>query len=287
MLIDSHCHVNFNAYNKDDREIIDRSLAEDIWLINIGSEYETSRRSIGIAENYQQGVYAVVGLHPIHVTGDVTESVITNGQTQEVTTRREEFDYNKYKELAKSSKKVVGLGEVGLDYFYFDRNEADAKAKKNLQKEYFNQFINLASELNLPLVVHCRGHKDNPYEVYDDILEIIQGSDKKIRGVIHCFGGNSSQAQKFINLGFYIGFTGIITFKKKAEELQQIAKEIPLEKILIETDAPYLAPEPHRGQRNEPSYVKFVAQKIAQLKGLNLEEVANTTTANARNLFNI
>lgn len=287
MLIDSHCHINFNAYQEDSNEVIGRALADDIWLVNIGSDYTTSKNAIEIAKNYSSGVYAVAGLHPIHLIDDITETVIVNGKKQDVTTPKEVFDYNLYRDLAKSSNKMVGLGEVGLDYFYFDKNDQDAKDKKNLQKEVFKNFINLASELKLPLVIHCRGHKDDPYGAYDDILEILRSSDKRVGGVIHCFGGNLTQAKDFVKLGFYVGFTGIITFKKKSEDLQEIVKDLPLEKILIETDAPFLSPEPYRGQRNEPAYVKFVAKKVAELKNLTLEEVSIATVNNTKEMFNI
>lgn len=287
MLIDSHCHINFNAYKEDADEVISRSLSDNTWLVNIGSQYSTSQRTIKIAEKYHQGVYAVVGLHPIHLIDDITESVIIDGVKHEIITKREEFDYDKYQDLARSSKKVVGIGEVGLDYFNFDKNDVALATKKNEQRAVFQKFISLADELGLPLVVHCRGHKDDPYGAYDDVLDILKGAPKGVKGVIHCFGGNLSQAQSFIDLGFYIGFTGIITFKKKSEELQEIVKKIPLEKILIETDAPFLSPEPYRGQRNEPLYVKFVAQKVAELKKISLAEIAESTTSNTRNLFNI
>jgi len=287
MLIDSHCHINFRVYKDDADQVITRALAENIWLVNIGSQYSTSARTIKIAENYDQGVYAVVGLHPIHLIDDITESVVLDGVKHEIKTQREEFDYDKYKALAKSSKKVVGLGEVGLDYYYFDKSDSNFESKMTLQKEVFEKFIYLAAELDLPLVIHCRGHKTDPYFAYDNVLEIIKHSGQAIRGVIHCFGGNLKQAREFIDLGFYVGFTGIITFKNKAEEVQAIAQAIPLDKILIETDAPFLAPIPYRGQRNEPLYVKLVAQKIAELKNLSLQEVSEATTANAQNLFNI
>lgn len=287
MLIDSHCHVNFSAYHDDMDKVIDRCLSNDIWLINIGSEYHTSFKTIEIANNYDQGVYAVVGLHPIHVTSDIIENVMVLGQKKEVKTPQEKFDYDKYKYLAQSSNKVVGLGEIGLDYFYFDKNDVDVHSKKQLQQEVFEQFMDLANELDLPLVIHCRGHLNDPYGAYDDILKLIKNNNKEISGVIHCFGGNMSQAKEFIDLGFYIGFTGIITFKKKAEDLQAIVAEIPLNRILIETDAPFLAPEPYRGQRNEPYYVKFVAEKVAKLKDTTIDEVAKITTSNAKKLFNI
>ena len=285
MLIDSHCHINFSAYKDDAQAVIKRALDGDTWLINIGSQYSTSARTIKIAENYSEGVYAVVGLHPIHLVDDITESVVIDGQKHEITTKREEFDYDKYKELARSSKKVVGLGETGLDYFYF-KTDTDIEAHKKIQKQVFTDFVKMSQELNLPLVIHARGTKNDPYGVYDDILEILKATGASL-GVTHCFGGNWRQAQEFINLGFYIGFTGIVTFKSKAEEVQAIIKELPLDKILIETDAPFLSPEPYRGKRNEPAYVKFVAQNIAELKNLSLTEVSEITFNNAKNLFKL
>ena len=231
MLIDSHCHINFSAYKDDSQEVIARALKSGVWLINIGSEYSTSARTIKIAENYSEGVYAVVGLHPIHLVDDITESVVIDGQKHEITTKREEFDYNKYLELAKSSKKVVGLGETGLDYFYFNEN-IDIEAHKTIQRKVFTDFIKMSQELDLPLVIHARSVKNDPDGVYDDILEILKATGASA-GVTHCFGGNLRQAQEFINLGFYIGFTGIVTFKSKAEAVQAIIKELPLDKILI------------------------------------------------------
>ena len=289
MLIDSHCHINFNAYKEDAEEVIQRSLANDIWMINIGSQYSTSARTIKIAEEYPEGVYAVVGLHPIHLTQDITESATFNGKKYDFTTKQEKFDYGKYKELALSSAKVVGLGETGLDYYYFDEMDMDNEEIKNRQKEVLKGFIKLAEELNLPLVFHCRGSKDDPYGAYDDMLDMLsyklQVTSYKLKGVIHCFGGSREQAKKFLDLGFYLGFTGIITFKK-SEELREVVKEIPLEKILIETDAPFLAPEPYRGKRNEPAYVQYVGQRIAEIKGISPELVARQTCDNTRKLFN-
>jgi TatD DNase family protein len=265
--------------------VIQRSLDSDTWLINIGSQYSTSVRTVKIASRYNKGVYAVVGLHPIHLNDDITESVMIDGVNYEITTKREEFDYDKYKELAQSSDRVVGLGETGLDYFYF-KDGIDTSEHKKIQKDVFKEFIKMAGELDLPLVIHCRGSKDNPDGAYDDILEILKENDK-IRGVIHCFGGNMRQAKEFVELGFYIGFTGIVTFKKKSEEIAEIARELPMDKILIETDAPFLSPEPHRGKRNEPEYVKFVASKISELRNIKLDEVASATVKNTLELFKL
>lgn len=292
LLIDSHCHVNFNAYKEDGEEVIKRTLDKNIWMINIGSQDTTSQRSIKIAEKYPEGVYAVVGLHPIHLVQDVTETATFEGETYEFTTRQEIFDKEKYRTLAKSSKKVVGLGETGLDYWYFSEFGAEqiSEARK-VQQQVFREFIDLSIELDLPLIIHCRGTKDDLYGAYDDAYEIIKDALAKhgwpLKGVIHCFTGTAEQAKKFIKLGFFIGFTGLITFKKKMEWLWEIVKQTPLDKLLVETDAPFLSPEPYRGKRNEPAFVQFVAQKVAELKGLTLEEVAEATTGNAQKLFNI
>lgn len=288
MLIDSHCHINFAGFKEDADMVIQRSLDSDTLVINVGSQWTTSVRTVEIANKYESGVYAIVGLHPIHLTDDITESVMIDGKKQEFTTRREDFDYDKYKELALSSDKVIGLGESGLDYYYFDQNKKDQEEIKKIQKDVFRGFIKMAKELDLPLVMHCRGTKDDPHGAYDEMLEILEEDESRgLRGVIHCFGGNLSQAKWFVDLGFYVGFTGIVTFKKKVGETQVIAREIPLNKILIETDAPFLSPEPHRGKRNEPSYVKFVAEKIAELKNISIDEVSRITVENTKKLFKI
>ncbi|MCX6740218.1 MAG: TatD family hydrolase [Candidatus Parcubacteria bacterium] len=277
MLIDSHAHLTFKDFDPDLEEVIRRSLDCGTQIINASADYETSVQAVDLAQN-RDGMWAFIGCHPDELAN-------------------EEFNIDKYRKLALSSKKVVGIGEVGLDYYRLDNNAAEIKSE---QKEIFLQFINLAQELDLPLVLHGRGKKDDPYGVYDEMLEILKAevsayakasADRRsmkseVKGVIHCYGGNLEQVKKFIDLGFYIGITGIVTFKN-AKELQAIVKEISLDKMLIETDAPFLAPDPYRGQRNEPSYVKYVCQKIAELKELSFDEVAKATHENTCRLFNL
>lgn len=254
MLIDTHAHLNFNAYKEDSLEILQRSLDNNIWMINVGSQYATSKRAVELAEKYPQGVYAAVGLHPIHAN-------------------EEEFDYAKYKKLGLSvaEGKVVAIGEIGLDY------KSEYVSYKEKQKTALNEQIELAKALDLPIIFHCR-------EAHADLIEILHSRfqilDSKPRGVIHCFTGNLAEAKEYLSLGFYLGFNGII-FKLNLDEV--IAKT-PLDRILIETDCPYLTPLPMEG-RNEPLYVKYVAEKIAKVKNLSYQELSQATTQNAKKLF--
>jgi TatD DNase family protein len=279
MLIDSHSHVNFNAFKEDHDEVIKRALDKNIWLINVGSQYSTSERAVKIAENYPNGVFAAVGLHPIHL-----EEGMVDEEEAQFKTVQEDFILENYRLLARQSK-VVAIGETGLDYYRLDVANRSEKEIKDRQKKVFREQLVLANELNLPLIFHCRGSKENPEDAYKEMLEILS-EHKGLKGVIHCFGSTLEIAQKFIDLGFYIGFTGIITFEK-AQKLQEVVKNLPLEKILVETDCPYLAPEPYRGKRNEPMYVEFVARKIAEIKGTDFDKVADVTTRNVKELFKI
>jgi TatD DNase family protein len=250
MLIDTHAHLNFKAYKDDSDEVIQRALTSDTWMINVGSQYKTSERAVEMAEKHEKGAYAAVGLHPIHVDS-------------------EEFDKEKYKGLAKNSK-VVAIGETGLDYYHI----VDEEARKR-QKLLLQQHLKLAKELNKPIILHCR-------KAYDDLLSELEGI--KLPGVVHCFLGRWNQAEQFLKMGFYLGFTGVVTYSR---DYDKVIKNTPLNKILIETDCPYLTPEPHRGERNEPSYVKYVAEKIAEIKEISFDKVIEQTTKNAKELFKI
>jgi len=269
-LIDTHSHLNFNAYKEDAEEVIKRSLENNTWMINIGSQYETSKRAVELAEKHNQGVYASVGFHPIHLGKDFFKVKTDSEETNE---EDKGFDSESYRELAKSSK-VKAIGEIGLDYYYRPKSKTKTALFKEKQKEVFLKQLDLAEELNLPVVFHCR-------MAHEDLITILKQRNNK--GVIHCFTGNLDQAKEYIKMGFYIGFNGII-FKL---DLNDIIKEIPLEKILIETDCPYLTPPEAKTERNEPAFVKYVVQRIADLKGIDYEKVAQVTTENARSLFKI
>ena len=275
MLIDTHSHLNFNAYKEDLSQVIERTLENNVWMINVGSQYTTSRRAVEIAQKYPQGVYAAVGLHPIHLSSGIFKTKIDKEEI-EFETREENFDYQKYKSLARSEK-VVAIGEIGLDYYYRPKTKKKLAEFKERQKEAFIEQLNLAEELNLPVIFHCR-------MAHDDLLEILKSRAPNFipYGVIHCFTGSLEQAQKFLEMGFYLGFNGII-FKLNLDE---IIKKTPLERILVETDCPYLTP-PQENSRNEPSYVKYVAERIAQIKKIKFNEVCQITTENAKKLFKI
>lgn len=257
MIIDTHAHLNFNTYKEDSLKVLQRSLDNGVWMINVGSQYSTSKRAAGMAQNYKQGVYAAVGLHPIHLE---TES----------------FDYEKYKELAKSEK-VVAIGEVGLDY------KPEYALSKEKQKGVLFQQLKLAEELDLPVILHCR-------MAHDDLIKILSENSFRSSGVIHCFTGTWKQAEKYLSMGLYLGFNGII-FKLNLDE---IIKKTPLDRILLETDCPYLTPPlPAEAlakagpppYRNEPMFVKYVAERIAKIKNLAPEEIVKITTENAKKLF--
>lgn len=272
MLIDTHAHLNFAAYKNDLEEVIKRCSDQKVGVINVGSEYKTSRRAVEMAQKYEN-LWAAIGLHPIHLSSSTYYDKIDDSEEIEFKPSTEEYDMEKYRELAKNPK-VVAVGEVGLDYFHDKENIEH-------QKEIFKKQIKLAVEFNLPIIIHCR-------DAYKDVLEIIQEEKKKygekLRGVVHSYLGRLSQAKDFIDAGFYLGFNGIVTF---ARDYDKVLKNISLENILIETDCPYLTPLPHRGKRNDPTYVRFVAEKIAEVKKVDFKSVSEATSENAKKLFGI
>ena len=291
MLIDSHAHINFKEYDAELDDVVQRSLDNKTWLINVGSNYESSQKAVEIANKFGLGVWAAIGLHPIHLIKDIEEKSEFDGQETVFFTSKEKFAYDKYLELAKSSDKVVALGETGLDFFRLADVKHPLAKVKEMQINVFRKFIKLAKETDLPLILHCRGEEKDPLAAYDTMLEVLKlelgdWRSEGNRGVIHCFGGTLGHALKFIDLGFYIGFTGIVTFKN-AKELQEIVRQIPLAKILVETDAPFLAPDPYRGKRNEPTFVRYVVQKIADLKQMTFEDVEKATFENTSSLFKL
>jgi len=281
MLIDTHTHLNFNAYRVDFEEVIKRTLEGDVWMINIGTQYDTSKKAIEIAENYGKGVYAAIGLHPLHLESRKMDALEIGSQIGGVKTRAEEFDYQKYKELAKS-KKVIAIGEIGLDYYYKPKTKIKLNLFKQKQKELLLKQLKLAKELNLPVIFHCR-------MAHQDLIQFLKENKaiKPKNAVAHGFVGNSEELEEYLDFGFHIGFNGIIFKNIEGIDFRENIRKTPLDKILVETDCPYLTPPQAEGQRNEPLFVKYVAEMIAKIKNLSYEEVANTTTKNARKLFEI
>tara|TARA_Y100000588_G_C14231256_1_gene915386 strand:- start:1402 stop:2157 length:756 start_codon:yes stop_codon:yes gene_type:complete len=249
-LIDTHSHIYYDKYNNDLPEVLNNAQNKNVSkIICVGVDIETSKKSIQIAEKYDM-VYATAGYHP-------HESKETKS------------DYLDQLKKLLTHKKVIAVGEMGLDYFY---EISDSK----IQRKIFREQLDLAKELNMPAIIHNRNSDD-------DLFNDIKSSGIK-KGVIHCFASNLEFANKILDLGLHISFTGMITFVK---ELQDVVNQIPLNKIMIETDAPYLAPIPYRGKRNEPYMVNFIAEEIAKIKGLTFKEVAKTTTKTARDFFGI
>jgi len=310
MFIDTHAHLNFKTFKDDYKVVIKRAFDNNVKdIINVGSSFSTSLEAIRIAEEYNQNtnkhesadrqslkakgckliadssVYATVGLHPIHLVKDIVEEATFGGSKYSFKTKQEFFDYQRYKNLAKSSKKVVAIGETGIDLYRLEDTKHSFDDIIKLQSDVFRAHVRLAKELNLPLIIHSRDDQDHKYSAYKIMLEILK-KEKYYRGVIHCFVGNLKEAKEFIKMGFYIGVNGIVTFKNSVD-LQAVIKKIPIDKILVETDCPYLAPEPHRGKRNEPASVVEVAKKITEIKNIPLSEVENQTTKNAINLFKL
>jgi TatD DNase family protein len=252
MFIDTHCHLDFPEFDKDRDEVIRNAESQGIdYIINIGSSLEGSIRSLALASQYRQ-VYATIGIHPHDA-----DSFNANIQ-------------NNIKELAKREK-VVAIGEIGLDYY------RDFSHQEN-QRSLFMALVRLAKDLNLPVVIHCR-------QAQDDVLKILKEA-LPLKAVVHCFSGDKNFLDECLALGFLVSFTCNITYKK-AQNLRDLVKVIPLEKLLLETDAPFLPPEIQRGRRNEPANVRYLAQEISRIKGVGIEEVAGITSDNAQKFFHI
>ncbi|MBI2013308.1 MAG: TatD family hydrolase [Candidatus Colwellbacteria bacterium] len=273
-LIDVHTHTQFAAYEKDSREVIVRALESGVWIINVGTQVNTSIRAIDVARDYKEGVYAAIGLHPIHTDKSYHDEKELGGPpTGGFTSRGEEFDYEYYKKVGQHSK-VVAIGECGLDYY---RSSQETKKK---QFAAFEAQIKLSHELQKPLMIHCR-------QAFPDLIKLLTNNYKlltNLPGVVHFFSGTKNDAKALMELGFSFSFGGVTTF---ARDYDEVIKYIGLDRIVLETDAPYVAPTPHRGKRNEPTYIVYVAEKLAEILGVATDTVAKMTTANARRIFKI
>ncbi|EKE16118.1 MAG: Sec-independent protein tatd [uncultured bacterium] len=289
-LIDTHAHVNFSAFKEDGEDVLRNAIRNGVFVVNVGSQYSTSKRAVEYAKKFFTGVYAIVGIHPVHLKkGSFMHQDPDELEETEIQTNGEQFEKEKYLELAQEEK-VVAIGEIGLDYHHFVEGD-NIEAMKIKQKEVLIKFIELANEVEKPVMIHCWGVKSSKEldharaDAYDDLLEILQKYPVDKKGVVHSFVGSYKTAKKFIELGYKIGLNGIVTY---GESYDRLIREIDLKNILLETDCPYLTPRPlEREKRNEPIFVKYIAQKIADVKGISVEEVAEQTTKNAKAVFGI
>ncbi|KJL02709.1 MULTISPECIES: TatD family hydrolase [Priestia] len=254
MLFDTHVHLNAEQYEDDLQEVINRALEKGVQnMVVVGFDEPTIKKAIQIAETYEF-IYASVGWHPVDAI-DMTDEHLAW-----------------IEELAQHPK-VVALGEMGLDYHW-------DKSPKEVQKDVFRRQIRLARKVNLPIIIHNR-------DATEDVVTILKEEHvEEVGGIMHCFTGSIEVAKQCMDMNMYISFGGPVTFKN-AKKPKEVAAELPLDKLLIETDCPYLTPHPFRGKRNEPGYVSYVAEQIAELKGITYEELADITTANAKKLFGI
>lgn len=253
MIFESHIHLDDPRYDKDREELIE-SLAENniAYVLNPGADRASSERAFELSQKYER-VYGAVGTHP-HDAKDFTGD-----------------DLSRYEELA-GYEKIVAIGEIGLD-FHYDNSPRD------IQEEVFRIQMDLAERLGLPVLIHSR-------EAIDLTHEVLYDYRSRVRGVIHCYSDNWENAKRFLDLGYYIALGGVVTFNK-AEDTREVARKIPLDRLLLETDGPYLAPMPFRGKRNEPKYINLVAEKIAEVRGEDLDKVIHTTYANTMEMLGL
>lgn len=254
-LVDTHCHIDGAEYDRDRDEMIARAGRAGVrLLVNMGDSLESSRRSVKLAARYKN-VYTGVGVHP--------EEAFPFTQT----------DDDRLAAWAGETR-VVAVGEIGLDYYW----EKD-QDRRQLQRDIFVRQLALARDLNLPVCIHDR-------EAHGDLLKILQTEGKENRGVVHCFSGSLEMARELLKLGWYLGVDGPVTYKNAKKGLE-VLREIPLDRLLLETDSPYLTPHPYRGRRNEPGLVRLVAEKTAELREISLAELAEQTTRNARDIYGL
>ena len=274
MIIDTHAHLNFDVFDKDRKKVIGRCEKNKVFVINVGINFETSKKAVEIAEKYK-GMFASVGLHPLNLD---TGLLKIKNQKEKL---EKFFDYQKYKELAKSPK-VVAIGEIGLDYYLKPKTKKKREIFKAKQKELLFEELKLAKKLNLPVIFHCR-------MAHLDLIQFLKENKEVFpkKAVLHSFVGKIEELKEYLNFGYYIGFNGIIFKKIEGIDFEEIIKMVPEEKILVETDAPYLVPFQIKEKRNEPIFVKYVIKRIAEIKNLEFKKVAEITFKNAKKLFTI
>lgn len=295
MLFDTHCHLNFNLFNHDVHKVIKDTLQDDIWMLVIGTNKKNSARAQELASEYLKGVYASIGIHPVHLT----RQKINEGGI-EFMTSGDDFDNAYFRGLitdslqgrhltrgfgaSKQSRgRVVAVGETGLDYFY----TVDPEIIEH-QRHVFVGHMRLADEMLLPLIIHARGERDKMYQVYDDLIKLLEQERLRLRGrlrgVVHSFYGTLEQAEQLIEMGLFIGINASI---KNDDALSQVVRTLDLDHLLLETDAPYFHPSLDTSRRNSPKNVQMVSEYVAKIKNYSVYEVSEVTTQNALHLFGI
>lgn len=271
-LYDCHTHVNFAAFSDDVDAVMMRANDAGVGMNIVGTQLDTSRSAVALAEKYDHA-WATIGLHPIHTGRSYHDEKELGEGGKAFTSRGEVFDMDAYADLAQS-KKVVAVGECGLDYFRLDPES------KTIQEEAFAAQIHLANRLEKPLMLHVRPSQGSQ-DAYDDVLAIVK-REAVVRGDVHFFAGNWETAKRFLDLGFTLSFTGVLTF---THDYDDVVRNAPLDMLLSETDAPYVTPVPHRGQRNEPAYVTEVVRAIARIRAADEARVGEALAQNARRVF--
>ncbi len=259
MLIDSHCHLSSDVFEKNREQIIKNCLNKNIYIINCAVNFEDSLKSIELSKKYKN-VYSAIGIDP-----------------QEISKDKKNF-YKLEKLIKENQKHIIAIGEIGLEFFKCTNFKE--------QIFYFKKQIQIANKYNLPIIIHCRDFDSNKNRAFDTLIKILQKIQVKKKGVVHSFGGDLKYAKMLIDLGFYIGVNGIITFDK-TKKLREIVKVVGLENILLETDSPYLAPVPKRGKTNQPDFIVYIVRFLENLLQIDYNTIVEQTTINCKKLFNI
>jgi len=277
IIIDAHSHVQFPIYDSDRDAVIRRARAAGVKMIAVGTQAATSEAAIKLAHQYPEDIWATAGFHPNHLS-----EAWFHDKKEQKAAAPEKFDINLLRQLAKDSK-VAAIGECGLDYFRLITNNEQQITAKKLQKEVFLEQVELAKDLQKPLMIHCRPSKGTD-DAYEDLLKILNPIPYTLNPILHFYVGGLEITKKLVAAGFYFTFGGVITF---ARDYDEAIKYIPLDRILLETDCPYVAPLPYRGKRNEPAYIIETAKRMAELKSVEYEVIARQTTKNLLTVFGV
>ncbi|MEK7191917.1 MAG: TatD family hydrolase [Patescibacteria group bacterium] len=273
-IIDSHTHAHFPAYDADREAVIKRAQEAGVKMICVGTQFSTSESAIQLAEKYPADIWATAGFHPNHLSNEWHHD-----RKEQSEAAPEKFDIEKFRQLARHPK-VAAIGECGLDYYRKMPNDVAQMAK---QKEVFLEHVKLANEAKKPLMIHCRPSKGTD-DAYQDLINSLKEQKPLLHAVAHFYVGSLAMAKQLLESGFYFTFGGVITF---ARDYDEVVQYIPLDRILLETDAPYVAPAPYRGKRNEPAYIVETAKKLAEIKNISAGKAAEAATANALKVFQI